>query len=68
MEEIENFYRDLYTSNGDLEIVHNLEIPKLQDLEEEELESKITQEECKEVLKTFSGGKSPGQDSFTWEF
>ena len=27
MEEIENFCRDLYTSNGDIEIVHNLEIP-----------------------------------------
>ena len=39
MKEIENYYRDLYTSNSDVEddwfenFVHNLEIPKLQDLE-----------------------------------
>ena len=57
---IENFYKDLYTSNGEIEddrfahFVQNLDIPKLQDLEKEELEGEITQEECKEVLKTFS--------------
>ena len=55
--EIENFYRDLYTSNCETEddrfenFVQNLEIPKLQDLEKEELEGEITLEEC-----------------FTWEF
>ena len=38
------------------------------DLEKEELEGEITLEECKEVLKTFSSGKSPGEDGFTWEF
>ena len=25
-------------------------------------------DECKEVLKSFSSGKSPGEDGFTWEF
>jgi hypothetical protein len=74
MKEIENFYRDLYTSNGDIEddrfenFVHNLEIPNLQDLEKEELEGEITLEEYKEVLNTFSSGKSPGEDGFTREF
>ena len=74
MKEIENYYRDLYTSNGDVEddrfenFVHNLEIRKLQDLEKEDLEGKITLEEAEEVLKTFSNRKSPGEDSFTWEF
>ena len=48
MKEIENFYRDLYTSNGETEddcfenFVQNLEIPKLQDLEKEGLEGEIT--------------------------
>ena len=47
--------RDLYTSNGDIEddrlenFLHNLEIPKLQHLKKEELEGKMTQEECKQV-------------------
>ena len=74
MKEIENFYRDLYTSNGETEddrfenFVQNLEIPKLQDLEKEGLEGEINLEECKEVLKTFSSVKSPGEDGFTWEF
>ena len=45
-----------------------MEIPKLQDLEKGELAEKITLEECEEVLKTFSSGKSPGEDGFTWEF
>ena len=35
--------------------------------EKEELEGEITLEESKEVLKTFSSEKSPG-DGFTWEF
>ena len=71
MKEIENFYKDLYTSNGEIEddrfanFVQNLD--KLQDLEKEELEGEITLEECK-VLKTLSSGKSPGEDGFTWEF
>ena len=73
MKEIENFYRDLYTSNCETEddcfenFVQTVEIPKLQDLEKEELEGEITLEECKEVLKTFSSGKSPDEDCFTWE-
>ena len=73
MKEIENFYSDLYTSFGDIDdelfanLVHNLEIPKLQDLEKEDLEGELTLEECKEVLKTFSSGKSPGEDGFSWE-
>ena len=73
MQKIENFYRDLFTSTGDIDddrfenFIHSLEIPKLQDLEKEELEGEITLEECK-VLKTFSCGKSPGEDGFSWEF
>ena len=29
---------------------------------------KITLEECRDVLRTFASGKSPGYDGFTWEF
>ena len=59
MKEIENFYKDLYTLNGEIEddrfanFVQNLDITKLQDLEKEELEGEITLEECKEDLTTF---------------
>ena len=33
-----------------------------------ELEGEITLKECKNILRTFSSGKSPGDDGFTWEF
>ena len=33
-----------------------------------ELEGDITLKECKDILSTFSRGKSPGEDGFTWEF
>ena len=48
--------------------VQSLKTPKLQDQQRNELESKITLVECKVVLRTFSSGKSPGEDGFTWEF
>ena len=32
------------------------------------LEGDITLKECKDILSTFSRGKSPGEDGFTWEF
>ena len=74
LKEIENFYEKLYTSKGNIDdnrfenFVRNLELPKLRDLDKEELEGEITMDECKEVLKSFSSGKSPGEDGFTWEF
>lgn len=71
MKAIENFYRDLYTSNGYIKddwfekFVHNLKILKLQDVQKEELKAEITLEEFKGgSLKTFSSGKSPGEDMF----
>ena len=33
-----------------------------------ELEGDITLKDCKDILSTFSRGKSPGEDGFTWEF
>ena len=32
------------------------------------LEGELTVEECRQILKTFSNGKSPGEDGFTVEF
>ena len=34
----------------------------------DELEGILTFEECKDTLKSFSNGKSPGEDGFTVEF
>ena len=72
--EIENVYRDLYTSNPAEDncslfenFVRNLEIPKLQNKERDEL-GKITFKEFRDVLHTFASGKSPGDDGLTWEF
>ena len=31
------------------------------------LEGEITLKECRDILRTFSSGKSPGDDGFTWE-
>ena len=64
LKEIEIFYKDLFTSTTSV----NLEVPKLEDSVSSELEGEITLRECKDILCTFSSGKSPGEDGFTWEF
>ena len=48
--------------------VQNLDIPKLDDTQRDELESEVTLKECSDILRTFSSGKAPGDDGFTWEF
>ena len=74
LEEIEIFYKNLYTSSVVFEnmqfenFIDNLEIPRLPDLVSSELEGEITLQECKDILCTFSRGKSPGEDGFTFEF
>ena len=74
LKEIEIFYNDLYTASTSVEnalfqsFIANLEIPKLEDSVSSELEGEITLRECKDILCTFSSGKSPGEDGFTWEF
>ena len=71
---IEDFYRDLYTSKisgAQSEFDHftqNLTTPQLLNDERDELEGILTFEECKDTLKSFSNGKSPGEDGFTVEF
>ena len=74
LEEIEIFYKELYTSITTVEnapftsFIENLELPRLEDSLSSELEGEITLKECKDILSTFSRGKSPGDDGFTWEF
>ena len=72
--QIENFYRDLYTSQfsgsqGKFDnFVENGVLPQLSEVDRNTLEGELTVEECRQILKTFSNGKSPGEDSFTVEF
>ena len=73
LKKTETFYKQLYNSRLDKNdlfylFVQSLKTPKLQDQQRNELEGEITLAECKVVLRTFSNGKSPGEDGFTWEF
>ena len=74
LEETERFYKELYTSTTSFEntqfisYIENLELPRLEDSASSELEGDITLKECKDILSTFSRGKSPGEDGFKWEF
>ena len=74
LQEIEHFYQVLYQSEyaGSHELfadfVHSLQLPKLSDDDKENLEGELTIPECRQILKTFNFGKSPGEDGFTVEF
>ena len=70
LQEIENFYQKLYQSEYELfaDFVHSLQLPKLSDDDKENLEGEFTIAECRQTLKTFIFGKSPGEDGFTVEF
>ena len=47
--------------------VHSFQLPKLSDDDIENLEGELTIPECRQILKTFNFGKSPGEDGFTVE-
>ena len=75
LEEIEAYYKYLYTSpldtaGSDLfdDFITNLDITKLENEVRDELEGEITVNECQDILRTFKRGKLPGDDGFTWEF
>ena len=74
LQETEHFYQVLYQSEyaGSHELfadfVHSLQLPKLSDDDKENLEGELTIPECRQILKTFNFGKSPGEDGFTVEF
>ena len=74
LQQIEDFYRDLYTSQFSSSeklfdnSVGNVVLPQLSEVDKNMLERELTVEECHQILKTFSNGKSPGEDSFAVEF
>ena len=71
---IKMYYDDLYnsttteTQDNFETFIENLEIPKLDDKERDELDGPLTYEECKKSLEAFQNGKSPGVDGLTVEF
>ena len=74
LETVEKFYEDLYRSKITVsqvvfdEFIEDIEIPKLDNEEKNELEGLLPLEECKKVLETFEDNKSRGEDGFTAEF
>ena len=68
LKQIENFYRDLYTSQfsgsqGKFDnFVENVVLPQLSEVDRNTLEGQLTVEECRQILETFSNGKSPGEE------
>ena len=71
MQTIKSYYKDLYTSNisatqSDFDqFSEDVDIPQLSNDERDKLEGPLSYEECKEILNSFSNGKSPGEDGFT---
>ena len=76
LNEVEQFYCDLYKSKNnrpDIEneidsFLNNLNIPKLSEEQKISCEGKITSEECFRLLDTFQTNKSPGNDGIPIEF
>ena len=71
VEETKNYYKELYSkknvTNVNLDNLLTNHI-KLNDLESERLEGKLTYKEAQEALKDMKNNKSPGSDGFTSEF
>ena len=71
---IETFCKELYSSNmNDSQhdfhhFIANVNIPKLSDVERDEIEGHLTYDECEKALRSFDKGKSSGEDAFTAEF
>ena len=65
------YFTDLYSStyrkNVNFEELFS-QVPKLNDTEREKCEGIISVAECETILKTFSNGKSPGNDGIPPEF
>lgn len=74
VEQIENYYRNLYTSDLTFSetaydtFIDNVDSPKLSEDVQEILEGPLTYEECEKILETFQNDKAPGEDGFTVEF
>ena len=71
LNEIQRFYADLQKSDSEENpdvadfdaFTHELHLPKLSNAQRDALEGMLTIEECKTTLRTFSLGKSPGEDT-----
>ena len=69
-----DFYRELYTSKlganqHDIkQYLADLNMPKLNEEEQNACEGLISEDECHKVLKTFQNNKSPGNDGIPVEF
>ena len=74
LSEIETYYHNLYSSQSTAtlsefrQFTQNIDIPLLTEDIRAKLERRLTYEECKTALSSFSNGKSPGEDGFTAEF
>ena len=74
LSEIETYYHNLYSSQNTAtlsefrQFTQNIGIPHLTEDIRAKLEGRLTYEECKKALSSFSSGKSPGEDGFTEEF
>lgn len=74
LEQIENYYRNLYTSDLIFSgtsydtFADIVESPKLSEDVQETWERPLSYEECKKILETFRNNKAPGEDRFTVEF
>ena len=74
LSEIETYYHNLYSSQSTAtlsefrQFTQNIDIPHITEDIRAKLEGRLTYEECKKVLSSFSNGKSPGEDGFTAEF
>ena len=74
LEQIENYYRNLYTSDLIFSgtsydtFADIVESPKLSEDVQETWERPLSYEECKKILETFRNNEAPGEDRFTVEF
>ena len=73
LNEVKDFYCNLYKDRDTLDVnlnnvVNNVNIPRLNDNQANELEGKITKPEIINALKRMKNNKSPGSDGYTVEF
>ena len=75
LDEIENFYKKLYSENESTyknydisEFLDHVQAPSLSDKESNDIEGLVTYNEAYETLQKMKSNKSPGSDGFTTEF
>ena len=73
LNEVKGFYFNLYEERDTLDVdlnnvINNVNIPKLNINQANELEGEITKSEIIKALKRMKNNKSPGSDGYTVEF